>query len=381
MVSLVARTHGGPIVRAAVFLVLVLSTAGGLIVALPVIGYYATAQYQFANFTYELNGEFDTAAIARLKGVEPDNALASFLLVHPGSARAGSAPTTPGPAGTRATILFADPGSDLSASWFTDATVTAQATVDGAGVDLSATLANRLGVGAGDTVSIPLTTGWVSGRVRRILALSFNADAAFAVTPRTARVDALLPEAAGRSGLVTLRTRAPLAVVRARAMGPAQAAAGAKAATDPLIRTREQALLIAQASGSAHGSGIRTLEALGLLLFIGLAIREGHNLITRRGDALAIAVGLGASRGAVLRALLGMEVAAALFVGCSVWWAIRSISFGYFIDNAWPPQLDGLLASGLTLTLAAYLLVVLVVGLRSFSYPQLLATIREGRSL
>ena len=93
--------------RAAVFLVLVLSTAGGLIVALPVIGYYATAQYQFANFTYELNGEFDTAAIARLKGVEPDNALASFLLVHPGSARAGSAPTTPGPAGTRATILFA----------------------------------------------------------------------------------------------------------------------------------------------------------------------------------------------------------------------------------------------------------------------------------
>jgi len=129
------------------------------------------------------------------------------------------------------------------------------------------------------------------------------------------------------------------------------------------------------------GDGLRLLTTLGALLFLGLAIREGHAVVSRRADALAIAVAVGARRRSVLLALVTMEVVAAAAVGLIVWWAIRSVGFGSIFPDAWPPRLDGLLAMGVGTALVGYVLTVLVVGLRSFSYERLLSTVREGRSL
>jgi len=379
VIFLVRRTHGGPILRAAVFLALTLSVAGTMICIAPVAAYYSVAQYAYAGFDYEVNGVFSTADLDRLRTHATGGALASFLLVHPASLTAAAGSAAGGrPISSSATVLFADSGSDLEASWFTDATVVGRSANPGeAWVDLSATLALRLGVSPGDVVRVALGPGFVTGRVRRIVASAFQGGP-MAVAPRTASVDRLLPEAAGISGLVTLQTTESATAI-ARVATSSGSAPGRT--TEAQVRSRVEALTDARRSGGVVGDGLRLLTTLGALLFLGLAIREGHAVVSRRADALAIAVAVGARRRSVLLALVTMEVVAAAAVGLIVWWAIRSVGFGSIFPDAWPPRLDGLLAMGVGTALVGYVLTVLVVGLRSFSYERLLSTVREGRSL
>ena len=377
MILLVRRTHGGPILRAAVFLALTLSVAGTMICIAPVAAYYSVAQYAYADFDYEVSGVFSTADVARLRKHATGGALASFLLVQPASLTAGSGGGGGRPHPSSATVLFADSGSNLAASWFTDATVVDRAESGEAWVDLSATLALRLGVSPGDVVRIALGAGFVTGRVRRVLALGFQGGPV-AIAPRTSTVDRLLPEAAGISALVTLRTTESASAI---ARVAASSASASSRGTEALVRSRAEALRDARTSGGVVGDGLRLLTTLGALLFLGLAIREGHAVVTRRADAVALAVAVGARRRSVLLALVTMEVVAAAAVGLIVWWAIRSVGFGSIFPDAWPPRLDGLLAMGVVTALTGYVLTVLFVGLRSFSYERLLSTVREGRSL
>jgi len=377
VIRIVVRTHGGPVLRAAVFLALALSVAGTMLAIVPVAAYYAAAQYAYADFDDEVDGLFSAADLQRLRAQSSDAGLASFIVVS-GSVSSDPPPPGTGRKGTAATVLFADLGSDLSASWFTDATTVDSAEVGDDWADLSATLALRLGVAAGDPVSIPLTSGHITGRVRRVLALDFNGRPV-AVAPRSSAVDRLLPDQAGLSTLVTLRSaQSPAAIARTAVSVPASA--GAKT-VEPVVRTRADAAATAAVTGGVQGDGLRTFTSLGVLLLVGLAIREGHALVTRRADALAITVAVGARRRSVLLALLTLEVVAATTVGIAAWWAIRAVGFGSIFPDAWPPRLDGVLALGLLAALTSYVLAVLVVGLRSFSYERLLATVREGRSL
>lgn len=373
MLGIIRRTHAASIARSAVFLLLVLSAAGGLLALGPAVRYYATAQYDYARFTYQVNGSFDHAALARLRALSDWGQLASFLTVRPASVR------TAGVTDSSVTLLLVDPGSRLDASWFTDGTLVASRPVTDSWIDLSTTLAARLGVHPGDRVSVPLTSGSVEGTVRSLYALTFMSVESVAVIPRTPAVDALLPEVRGTSTWATVVTSASRQAVAEAGTNASTYPGKAQIAAD--VRTRAEARALGAGNGEIHGDGGRTLGMLGLLVFVAVAVREGHALVTRRADTLAVAVAVGASRRSVLAALMFWEVVAVVLVGLGIGWLIRDVAFGSVWPIIWPPRLDPLLASGVAVTLAAYLCAVLSIGLVKFSYPSLLATLREGRSM
>ncbi len=340
---------------------------------MPVARYYAVAQYEYSRFGYEVSGRLDSTSLSALRAMASQGREASFLMVRPGSLRAGST-TVSG-----ITLLLADSRSDLAASWFTPATLVASTPVQGEWVDLSITLADQLGVGPGDRLTIPLTIGSVQGKVRSVYALAFNGETTFAIAGRTTLVDQLLPGAIGTSTIATLATTASRAEVESAATG--KAALPGKSPVRAVVRSLDEARIEASQAAPTRGSAVRTLELLGLLLFVALAVREGHVLVTRRADTLAVAVAVGARRRTVVGALLAWECLAALLVGLVCWWAIRDIAFGSFLPFVWPPRLDDTLATWLTVTMSAYLSTVAIVGLSQFSYARLLATLRDGQSL
>lgn len=373
LLTIIRKTHGGAIFRSAIFLCLSLTVAGGLLATMPVARYYAVAQYEYSRFGYEVSGRLDSTSLSALRAMASQGQEASFLMVRPGSLRAG--PTTV----SGITLLLADSRSDLAASWFTPATLVASTPVQGEWVDLSITLADQLGVGPGDRLTIPLTSGSVQGKVRSVYALAFNGETTFAIAGRTTLVDQLLPGAIGTSTIATLATTASRADVESAATG--KAALPGKSPVRAVVRSLDEARIEASQAAPTRGSAVRTLELLGLLLFVALAVREGHVLVTRRADTLAVAVAVGARRRTVVGALLAWECLAALLVGLGCWWAIRDIAFGSFLPFVWPPRLDSTLATWLTLTMSAYLSTVAIVGLSQFSYARLLATLRDGQSL
>jgi hypothetical protein len=345
------------LVRLAVFLVIASSVVASLVLMLPVAAYYQTADFTEARFDLEVDGLITDEAKAALEKLAVAGSTATLVAIDPAALRANGREASP------AKVYFSPEPETIDNTWFRDSESLAEGgTAESDWIDLSADAARALGVGPGDSVSVPFLGHDVAFTVRRIMAIARFGIRNVGVGPLSAPMREALAsaESGATPGVLFMRSSAGADEVRKAVSG---VPGGSK------LQVQSRAEWLAQTSVEPTLSEPTRLAAtvLGFAALIALALREGTALFDRRRRAFSILVALGATPSRVVTTAVIVEAVPVVAAMLIAWVVTRYLAYGFVFAAALPPAFNGPLVIGLAAAAGAYLATVAASARRHLS--------------